>query len=513
MKLMNISRNISIFFILAFIILFLVKFTSAQVCDPADTYYDFGNVGIGTNCPGEELEVIGNINSTGGDICISGGNCLSSVSTSAGLWTNDSGNAVYTAGNVGIGTNNPNSDLHVQGGVCIDADGSCTNPGNGKLRADGGLYVGDDEFFYQSAEDTIGTTDSLFVSGNVGIGISTPSRKLEVVSNGEIARFKTTSSGGYISFYESGSPRGFLGIAGGSTFFSGETVDSIGLRTTNGFQVGIGNSIKMTVDNNGIYTSNRLRADSGLYVGNDEYFWRGAEDRISTTDDLDVRDQSGGSYVHASCGSWGCTSSHVFTSPHYYGSASSGIINLGQSGNTISIRGKVGIGTSTPSPKLHVAGSIGATGWIGAGCEGSCESSGGYALLYNYGRIQTKASYGATCYKNGGSATFSCSSDIRLKENITDFNGGLKEIIELKPQTYFWKNDINKEIDIGFVAQEVQKVIPEAVTSYEENNETYLAVNEGEFIPYIINAIQELKAENDALKKELCNQNSNYAFC
>lgn len=36
--------------------------------------------------------------------------------------------------------------------------------------------------------------------------------------------------------------------------------------------------------------------------------------------------------------------------------------------------GNIGIGTNDPKNKLHVSGNIGATGWIGSGCEGACDS-------------------------------------------------------------------------------------------------------------------------------------------
>ena len=49
--------------------------------------------------------------------------------------------------------------------------------------------------------------------------------------------------------------------------------------------------------------------------------------------------------------------------------------------------GKIGMGIDPPINKLHVGGSIGATSWIGAGCEVACETSGGYAILYPDGRI------------------------------------------------------------------------------------------------------------------------------
>ena len=53
----------------------------------------------------------------------------------------------------------------------------------------------------------------------------------------------------------------------------------------------------------------------------------------------------------------------------------------------VRIAGNVGINQASPATNLHVGGNIAATGWIGAGCEGACESSGGYTLSYADGRL------------------------------------------------------------------------------------------------------------------------------
>jgi hypothetical protein len=52
---------------------------------------------------------------------------------------------------------------------------------------------------------------------------------------------------------------------------------------------------------------------------------------------------------------------------------------------------------------------------------------------------------------------------------------------------------------LGFIAQEVQTVIPELVVSSDDK----LSVNYTGIIPILTKAVQELKAEVDALKREL----------
>ena len=59
------------------------------------------------------------------------------------------------------------------------------------------------------------------------------------------------------------------------------------------------------------------------------------------------------------------------------------------------------------------------------------------------------------------SVTYSTSSDYRLKENIAPMTGALNKVALLKPVTYTWK--IDNSAGQGFIAHELQEVVPEAV--------------------------------------------------
>ncbi len=92
-------------------------------------------------------------------------------------------------------------------------------------------------------------------------------------------------------------------------------------------------------------------------------------------------------------------------------------------------------------------------------------------------------------------------SDARLKTNITTLNYGLQELMQLKPVQFNWKNDAAGEKEIGFLAQDIQKLIPEAVVA--PANGDALGVKYAELIPVLVNAIQEQQKEIEALKKLL----------
>lgn len=97
-----------------------------------------------------------------------------------------------------------------------------------------------------------------------------------------------------------------------------------------------------------------------------------------------------------------------------------------------------------------------------------------------------------------GDITAFATSDERLKANVTPILDGLNKIGEIQGYEYDWienEHHTNTGHDIGVLAQEIEKIAPEAVTTRENG---YKAVRYEKLIPVLIQAIKEL---NDKVKK------------
>ena len=99
-------------------------------------------------------------------------------------------------------------------------------------------------------------------------------------------------------------------------------------------------------------------------------------------------------------------------------------------------------------------------------------------------------------YQGNNSAAWSITSDERIKENINTLNNGLSVITALRPVEFDYK--ISKKHDIGFIAQEYQKVLPEQINENEPTSETKEFIDDGKLLgissnlmPYLVKAIQE----------------------
>lgn len=93
-------------------------------------------------------------------------------------------------------------------------------------------------------------------------------------------------------------------------------------------------------------------------------------------------------------------------------------------------------------------------------------------------------------------------SDRRLKDNITPLGSMLDKVSEVKTYSFTMKEDEDKKVEYGVLAQEIEQIFPELVKTAEDEIGTK-SVNYVGLIAPMIEATKELKAENEALKAEL----------
>ena len=151
-------------------------------------------------------------------------------------------------------------------------------------------------------------------------------------------------------------------------------------------------------------------------------------------------------------------------------------------------------------------------------------SAGIEPMLFNELRSSAATENYVQFYRNGsqvGSITntlsataYLTSSDYRLKENIAPMTGALAKVSQLKPCTYTWK--ATGETSQGFIAHELQEIVPDCVSGAKDAVETYTDEDGNEqtrikpqgidtsfLVATLTAAIQELKAELDATKAEV----------
>jgi hypothetical protein len=102
---------------------------------------------------------------------------------------------------------------------------------------------------------------------------------------------------------------------------------------------------------------------------------------------------------------------------------------------------------------------------------------------------------------SGTSTSYATSSDYRLKHDIQPLTGALATVSLLKPVTYKWNADDSQSQ--GFIAHELQEVVPECVTGEKdavdaEGNPQYQGIDTSFLVATLAAAIQELKGINDA---------------
>jgi trimeric autotransporter adhesin len=214
--------------------------------------------------------------------------------------------------------------------------------------------------------------------------------------------------------------------------------------------------------------------------------------------------------------------------------------NLGTAGVKLVVQdsGNVGIGTTSPSVPLEVEASNSGNGQFrtrydsASGAKGlliNQVASGSHVEVINQdpaalilgsnnADVLWVASSGDvgigtgspsyTLQVNGsvaGSSAYVNTSDVRLKKDIMPIAYGLDAVMKLRPVGFNWKNqdqDWKKQHQIGLIAQQVEAVVPEVVTTANDEMRTK-SIAYASLVPILIQAVQELKAQNDRQAKQL----------
>lgn len=135
-------------------------------------------------------------------------------------------------------------------------------------------------------------------------------------------------------------------------------------------------------------------------------------------------------------------------------------------------------------------------------------SSTGSALqAFHYGNLNTSTLVG-TITTNGSGVSLNTASDYRLKQNIVPLTDAVIRLKQLKPRNFIWKNNTDLGNVDGFIAHELQNVVPQAVQGekdgVDENGKPkYQSIDTNMLVPLLTAALQEALARIEVLESKI----------
>ena len=479
---------------------YVARFTGATTLSTGVIYDNATNVGIGTNAPGATYKVdIEDANMA--DYALYG-------SAGLGIWAHSSRNASggialtadclggtasncdyaikglggYQGAILGQTTNSAASAFGV-GGISQYGPGVSGNGGTTGVQGSGpiGVYGGGTTYGvegYTTAGSSYGVY-GLNSGGSVGYGVYgaatgnsgtgvwgnvSGSNSYAVIANA------ATGNGSYNFYTNTNAPSVFLGNIGFGTSAPQTPIDVMG-GYTNIQGVGINNA---WVGNNFYYNGSNFVFETSGYASAGLYY--------EPSGMIDMR-------VSSASGTAGQTISWVTAfSISGAGSGTTGRVNIP---NTLTIGS---------SATVNQAGDIGVS-------RNAAPASGVIYLGNNGGRYLFYD--GSSYYLNGASLYVNSTlypSDVRLKRDVTPLQDSLNKILALQGVNYKWNRQVLPDRDlpagpqIGFIAQDVEKIIPEVVST---DGSGYEAIDYSKITPVLAEAIKEQQKQIDELRAEV----------
>lgn len=414
--------------------------------------------------------------------------------------TNTDGSAnermrIDSSGRVGIGVV-PTEKLDIEGASPFIRLSNTDETESGIVFVDSASAAQSAKITYDS-----GSSNSLKFYNNAA------TERMRIDSSGNVRLSGTAPSAedtiSKIDFYNNSSSINLAGIEGKRTA-GGTNYGSLIFNTTNSGT----SSEKMRIDSSGnVGINNQTLVPSKLSVsaGNVSTFGSWADTAIAIDNY-----SSAGTISQIGFGYFGAGTSNA--------AAAIALLATTSSGNSYGdlIFGTRNVTSDTaPTEKMRITSGgdvlIGTTGTPnGTSVFGAAfiDSSSGRNILYS--ASSTTSGSGLCQFYNpnglvgqiqvsGSSTNYVTSSDYRLKENVVDMQGALDRVDQLEPKRFNFISDAETTVD-GFIAHEVQDIVPEAVTGEKdavdyEGNPQYQGIDQSKIVPLLVGAIKELKAE------------------
>jgi len=182
--------------------------------------------------------------------------------------------------------------------------------------------------------------------------------------------------------------------------------------------------------------------------------------------------------------------------------------------------GKTGIGEGAPLAKLHIDTETGEDGLLlridgttklKVGSNGSITNWNAGSPTYAF-QLQNSST---DLFGKGRAYAWTTYSDSRIKSDQKELQYGLKEVMQLQPKAYLHHSSETTEdgtftmksdqtsSDIGFIAQEVQKVIPEVVYQPKHETNDLWSMDYDRLVPVLTKAIQEQQEQIEELREKI----------
>ena len=473
-----------------------------------------GNVGIGTSSPANALHVKGvttvaYIESTGinGDIQLkasgttgytalrANGNDLAFLTATAERMR------ITSAGNVGIGGTVDNHGGYAR---CLQITG--TEAALELESSSGYSYVAQNGTDLQIRNVANGNmpfstnnTERMRIdsAGNVGIGTSSPSAKLDVLGSGTI-----------YSYLRNSTTTALTAVDSSAAYFGSGTSSPVIFQVNNGEKARIDSSgnLGLGVTPSAWYTADGVTralqiSGTGVLIANNGSM-RVMENAFFNTSGAATYISNGYAEQYLQNGGF-----------HAWYTATSGTAGAAISftqAMTLDASGNLLVGT-TSSSISNTAGSrfidsgrtlnIVNTGAVYPSIITNQVGYGGKTISFRY--TDSEKGYIETTSTN---VIYSTTSDYRLKNTIAPMTGALAKVALLKPCTYKWNVDGSK--GQGFIAHELQSVIPDCVSGEKdavdnEGNPQYQGIDTSFLVATLTAAIQEQQAIIESLKARL----------